>query len=271
MRIKRPLFWFLGAIISLVHTAHAHEFWVSMDEYQVETGTPMTAQLRVGENLKGVGYPYIPDRATRFDLVIGDTVTPVEARLGDRPALNMVAPKDGLVIVVHETSDLNLIYRELDKFRNFTTHKDYPDAVDRHLARGLPDTGFKETYRRYAKALVAVGDGAGADREVGLRTEIVALANPYTDDLSAGLPVLVLLDGDPRPNTQVEIFAKSPDSAVQVSQIRTDDTGRAVVKVAPGVEYLLDAVVLEDTGNDDPEQGAVWHSLWAALTFRVPQ
>jgi hypothetical protein len=81
----------------------------------------------------------------------------------------------------------------------------------------------------------------------------------------------VLLDGEPRPNTQVEIFAKSPDGAVQVSQIRTDDTGRAVVKVAPGVEYLLDAVVLEDTGNDDPEQGAVWHSLWAALTFRVPQ
>ena len=271
MRINRPLLWVLGAIITLAHGAHAHEFWVSMDEYQVETGTPMTAQLRVGESLKGVGYPYIPDRATRFDLVIGDTVTPVDARLGDRPALNMVAPEDGLVIVVHETSDLNLIYRDLSKFEKFTTHKDYPDAVEQHLARGLPDTDFKETYRRYAKALVAVGDGVGADRVVGLKTEIVALANPYTDDLSDGLPVLVLLDGEPRQNSQVEVFAKSPDGAVQVSQIRTDDTGRATVTVAPGVEYLLDAVVLEDTGNDDPEQGAVWHSLWAALTFRVPQ
>ena len=63
-----------------------------------------------------------------------------------------------------------------------------------------------ETYRRYAKSLVAVGDGKGSDRDVGLDTEIIALANPYTDDVSGGLPVLVTLYGEPRKDAQVETY-----------------------------------------------------------------
>jgi hypothetical protein len=39
------------------------------------------------------------------------------------------------------------------------------------------------------------------------------------------------------------------------------------IPVKSGHEYLLDAVVLRAA---DPDDGAVWETLWAALTFAVP-
>ena len=61
----------------------------------------------------------------------------------------------------------------------------------RHAARGLPELAFREAYTRYAKSLVAVGAGKGSDARVGLKIEVVAGANPYTDDLSGAMPVQV--------------------------------------------------------------------------------
>ncbi|MGR3640587.1 MAG: DUF4198 domain-containing protein, partial [Alterinioella nitratireducens] len=60
------------------------------------------------------------------------------------------------------------------------------------------------------------------------------MANPYTDDLSDGFPVLVLLEGEPRADVQVELFDRDPDGEVTVTLHRTDAEGRAVLPVEPG-------------------------------------
>ena len=65
-------------------------------------------------------------------------------------------------------------------------------------------------------------------------TEIVAEANPYTDDLTAGLPVRVLYQGTPRADAQGEIFDKSPGGDVEITLTRTDADGRALIPVTPG-------------------------------------
>ncbi|MEO0828903.1 MAG: DUF4198 domain-containing protein [Pseudomonadota bacterium] len=255
----------------LAQPVAAHEFWISPVKYIVPPGEAISADFRVGEKMSGSAYAFIDFRSERFDLVTQDGVVEVSSRMGDRPAINMLAPTGGLTAIVHETSDNTLTYDGMERFNNFTEHKDFAWAQAEHAARGLPDDGFVETYRRYAKALVAVGDGVGADQASGLRTEFVALANPYTDDVSAGLPVRLLFEGSPRAEAQVELFQKAPDGEVSVTFHRTDEEGRAVLPVKPGYEYLADAVMLFDTGNDDIEAGAVWHSIWAALTFMVPE
>lgn len=256
--------------LTLANPALAHEFWISPDSYVVPVGETMTAEFRVGEKLKGAAYAYIKFRAERFDIVTAKGSQPVPARMGDSPALNMEAPGEGLVVIVHETTDSTLTYKEWAKFQKFVAHKDFAGVLDRHKARGLPEAGFKESYRRHAKSLIAVGDGAGQDTAVGMETEIIAKTNPYTDDLTGGMIVDVLYQGEPRPDVQVELFEKAPDGAVEVTMHRTDDKGRAVLPVKPGHEYLADAVVLRTTGNDDPDAGPVWHSAWASLTFMVP-
>lgn len=247
----------------------AHEFWISPTEYRVAEGAPLMANIRVGEDFKGGAYAYAPPNVRRFEIVMGDQVMPVTGRAGDRPALNMAVPDQGLAIVVHVTRDYTLTYKEAEKWANFVNHKDFRGALERHVARGLPEVGFKERYSRYGKSLMAVGDGAGMDREVGLETEIVALANPYTDDLGAGFPVQVFYQGAPRANEQVELFEKSAESEVTITQHRTDDQGRVTLPVKAGHQYLVDSVVLREL-QPEGDSTAVWESLWASLTFEVP-
>ena len=225
------------------------------------------ARFRNGENFEGMNLAFFANRSARYAVVMDAAETEITPRMGDSPALDIAAPGDGLAVVIHETTPASLTYEDWAKFQAFADHKDFPNIRARHLARGWPETGFTESYTRHAKALIAVGRGVGADRATGLQTEFVALANPYTDDLSGGMPVQLLYRGAPRGNAQVEVFDRAPDGTVTVSLHRTDAEGRATIPVASGHVYLFDAVVLREAPTDSP---AVWETLWAALTFAVP-
>ena len=262
----------IALLVTLISTSASigHEFWISPNSYVVQPGETLIAQLRVGQKFDGFPYGYFPPRFARFDVVQGGEVVPVPGRIGDRPALKMTLPADGLWVVVHETTDSILTYDDYSMFEGFVIHKELGDTLALHTERGLPLTGFSEDYRRYAKSLIAVGDGQGADRAVGMRTEIVAEINPYTDDLAGGMRVRVLLDGAPRADTLVEIFDRGPGDEVSVTTTRTDADGRAVFAVQKGHEYLVDAVYMEALFPLAGAPGSVWKSHWAALTFMVP-
>ncbi|MGX9356447.1 DUF4198 domain-containing protein [Roseobacteraceae bacterium S113] len=264
----RPFTAALALLLPLAAPSAAHEFWIDPLAFTVPSGETIEADLRNGEGFEGSAFTYNPRRFRRFDFVLDGATTAVEGRPGDRPAARIEAPEDGLHVIVHETTDQKITYKDFAKFEAFLKHKDWPQLAAEHRARGLPEESFVERYSRYAKALVAVGDGAGADAPVGLQTEIVALANPYVEGLRE-MPVQVLLDGAPRAGAQVELFARAPDGAVAVSLHKADDQGVARLPVLPGHAYLADAVVIRAI---EPEQAGapVWESLWAALTFAVP-
>lgn len=229
----------------------------------------VVADIKVGENFKGTTLSYLPAQSARLGYVSAGIVTDFTPRLGDKPAVSLPAPAQGLLTLVYETKANTLTYREWQKFLNFTSHKAFPQAVEAHTARGLPQTGFKERYYRHVKSLIAVGQGAGADQALGLRLELVALDNPYTT--TKGVIAVQLLDnGAPRPMTQIEIFEMAPDDTVTVSTTTTDERGHARVPLRAGHRYLVDAVIMLDTGNDDVEDAPVWESRWAGLTFAVP-
>ena len=258
------------ALMLWTATAQAHEFWISPEAYVTPKGGEVQAQLRVGQEFGGASYAFNSNRFERFDLVIGDQVIPVTGRLGDTPALNMTAPAEGLITIVHETGDNLLTYKGMEKFTKFAKHKDFEWAVQSHAERGLPTERFTERYRRYAKSLVAVGNGVGADREVGMKTEIVALANPYTDQGNM-FPVKVLLDGKPRADAQIELFDKGLDGEVTITLHRTNAEGIGSFPVERGHAYLVDAVELLPLDEGDPTKFPVWVSVWASLTFMVPE
>jgi len=247
----------------------AHEFWIEPNAYQVSPGDALTGKLLVGENFKGSEQSYLPRNFRRFDMRCDGRMANVPGRAGNRPALAVKAPGDGLCVAIHVTQDFSLTYEEWAKFLAFVDHKDFPNVLAEHAARGLPETDFRETYSRHAKSLIAVGSGQGSDSAIGLATEIVAEANPYTDNVSGGMPIRVLYNGRPRANAQVELFAKSPGGSVDVTLHRTDGNGRVRLPVRAGYAYLADAVVIRAV---EPEKAGdpVWETLWASLTFAVP-
>lgn len=262
--------WLGLALAFSASLAQAHEFWLHPEDFTVAPDTQVRVNLRNGLHMVGVDLPYLPENLPRFEVISGDTVTPITSRVGDLPAITIAALDEGLAIFVTETSDLTVRYEKFDSFQRFADHKAMPEVIAQHRARGLPEAGFVETFRRYAKSLMAVGDGAGSDRAIGLRIEIVALANPYTDDMTNGMPLQVLMDGKPRAMARLAMFETAADGTVTETPYTTDANGQVTVPAKPGATYLADSVDIFALPNNDPAAGPVWHSDWASLTYAVP-
>jgi hypothetical protein len=223
----------------------AHELWLDAADYTVSRDGMLRADIVNGEDFEGARLSYLPRRFSRFEIVAGQQVQQVENRPGARPALEAAPMGVGLHILAYEAETARVGYETLEKFASFAAHKDFDGAVARHRARGLPETEFGEAYSRHVKALVQVG---------------------------AALPVQVLYQQAPRAGAQVELFEKAPDGSVAITYHRTDENGVATLPVTPGHAYLADAVVLREP---DPalaqERDVVWETLWAALTFAIPE
>lgn len=265
--ISRPLLAALALTLLTAMPGFGHEFWIEPEEFQVQSGAPLVAHFRNGQNFNGTDLAYFEKRSARFDLIQKGQVTPVQGRMGDVPALATTAPGDGLLVIVHETAPSTLTYTDWDKFDAFATHKGFGDVKSRHLARGLSEDRFTESYIRYAKALVGVGAASGADRQTGMEIEFVARSNPYAQPGADSFVATLYYQGAPRGDAQVEIFARAPDGQVVTTFYRTDQNGDVTVPVQPGFAYLMDAVVLRAPPDGSPH---AWETLWASLCFSRP-
>ena len=260
-------------ILSLIfaNPVYAHEFWISPVKYEIGIDEPIEAHNRVGQNFIGGSYSFLERDANRHEVMQAGKKTKITARNGDRPAFQLEGLPNGLAILVHETTNSTLTYRDFEKFKGFVKHKAFEGLPQAHISRGLPKTDFVESYSRFAKSLIAIGDGEGKDVSVGHRIEIIALTNPYTDDVSNGMHVQVLMAGQPRADVQVELFERpfNSDGEAQISLHTTDINGIAIFPVKVGHEYMVDNVALipiEPKVEGDP----VWQSIWANLTFYIP-
>jgi uncharacterized GH25 family protein len=265
----RMILFCLGLLAS---PALGHEFWLEPSEYQPATDAMLDARIVNGQNFGGIEIAYFPQRFTRFEVIHGETVAPVEQRMGNSPALQVPTLGEGLTVVVYQSTNASVTYESFYKFARFAWHKDFEGAITAHVTDGLPLAGFNEVYSRYVKTLFGVGTGAGADARAGLETEFVALDNPYTDDVSAGMRVQLFYGDQVRANAQVEVFEKPLETDVTPVLYQTDAQGIAVISVLPGHDYLVNAVVLRrpDAGLA-AEFDAVWETLWASLTFAIPE
>lgn len=263
----------LGAIMAMMTVeASAHEFWIEPQHWISPPDQKLSIALRIGSDFSGFQQVYMPAKFTRFHLVSPQHVTDIKGRLGDRPAGRIHPVQSGLHLLQHITTDEFIKYSDLGTFISFTLEKGIADAEGWHIRRALPEAGFVEQYRRYAKALVAIGEGQGQDRTLGMAVEITALDNPYHlkgDQLRLRLD----RDGAAWPHVQVTVFARPLDHPAGPAihhTYRSDDQGRVTITVPKGSVYLVDAVSLDDIDPATSKYGAVWQTRWASLTFARP-
>ncbi len=257
-------------------TAAAHEFWIEAEDYRIEVGAPLVANLRVGQNFRGSRLGFLPDRFRRFDIVGPLGPIAITSRLGDAPAVDQVLDESGAHTVVHVTTDSTLTYETLEKFAAFAATHGLDERVAEHAARGLPQTDFREAYSRSVKALVQVGPTGGEvvrDTALGLPIEIVVEDDPYAEPHPEAVRVQALYDGQPISNALISVFSKDPsDSERTADQIdmRADAEGRASVPITGGRRYLLNVVVLREPSAElAAQEEVVWESLWGSTTFEI--
>ncbi|MGR3322248.1 MAG: DUF4198 domain-containing protein [Pseudooceanicola sp.] len=258
----------LGLAALLAAPARAHELWLEAEEWQVQPGETIRADIINGQLLSGVRLPWRDDRLTRAEHVTPSGTRELRGRLGDIPAIDVEASEPGLHVLVYEAAPTTVTYSDFDKFRSFTEEKGLERAYETHLERDLPQDRVKEVYTRHVKALVAVGEGAGSDEVRGMEIEILAETNPYALARGEAMVVRLFYRDAPAADAPMTIFRKAADGTVTTTLIRTDAEGRARFDVEPGVEYLVDSVVLREAGQEEAaEHNALWRSLWAGLTF----
>jgi uncharacterized GH25 family protein len=135
--------------------------------------------------------------------------------------------------------------------------------------QNLLDKPGRESYRRCSKTLVQVGpsslDTVGTFAwRAGLPLELVPEQNPYTLKTGAALTVLLLADGQPLPNTLVQVWQRSPDKPTQIFRLHSNQKGRVLFRLqAPG-NYMVSAVQMVPATD---RQVADWQSTWSTLTF----
>ena len=270
MKDLKIIVWICLCIFALPRISVSHELWLDSKTFQIESSQILEIDMRNGENFNGISLSFFENRIKQFFWGQNGTRTDVTSRAGDVPAMRTSIPTEGLVSIVYESTPSFLTYTNWDKFVNFVVHKDLGNAIERHQKNGWPKERFKEVYHRYSKALIGVGHSKGADENFGLETEFVALQNPYVDRLSENILLQLFYQNAPRANAQVEVFERNEREEVKVFLLRTDADGQVLVPVQSGHDYLIDSVVLREFASEE-ENGPLWESLWAALTFSVPE
>jgi len=268
INIRKPIIT-LGLFAAAL-SAHAHEFWIQPHAYRLEAGSPLVADVRVGMDFGGNQMAYLPSTINAFNITDADGPYKIEGRIGDIPAVNITPTGDGLQILNLFSTSSVLTWDEFQKFDDFVNLHGMSWVLERHAARGLPDVGFKEAYTRFVKSLVAIGGGAGQDHFTGMFFELVAGKNPYTDNMSGGMPITVLFKGEPLPDKQVDLFYRNLDGQVSRLSVQSDANGRALIPNIGDGEYMVNVVhMIEPFPEDQARTGVAWHSLWGSITYAI--
>ena len=112
-------------LVLTVPSAAAHEFWLEPMVPRVAERGALQADVRVGQNMVGTSYSYIPEWFKSFEIIENGVRRPVDSFIGDRPAVNEPATADGLAQIVYRSKPDFLTYKVLDKFVSFAAKEGF--------------------------------------------------------------------------------------------------------------------------------------------------
>jgi len=247
----------------------SHEFWIQPEQAEIAVGGQINAVTYVGSHFEGEQLPNYASMQRIVDVTLGDKTETVFGPEGQMPALQVPSLGEGLHVLRIQSRDFQLTYESYDKYLAFLEEAQRPELAAEHDARGLPRDGIREVYFRYAKSLVAVGAGGGADRFMGMPFELIALTNPYTQTPGDMRFELRFVE-KPLPDAALHIFHRATDGTVDNIRLRTDAAGVVTVPSAKPGFYMVNAIhILPASPRMEHLLGASWQSLWASMTYAV--
>lgn len=250
--------------------AHAHEFWIEPVNPTINVGDPLEARTFIGMEFDGDEVANYPSMQVLFDITLGDDTRLLNGAPDQRPAVATSALGEGLHVLRYQSRDFQLTYDSYDDFLAFLTEADRMDLAAEHDARGLSRDAIREVYFRYAKSLIAVGHGEGADKFLGMPWELIAMTNPYTAAQGTPMQFELRFNGDIAADEAAMVFIRDADEVVSSIVLRSDDLGIITVPSDIKGTYLLNAIkILPASPRMETLLGASWQSLWASTTYAI--
>ena len=262
----------LSAVLLLATSLPAlcHQFWLDPDHAIVAADERVNVHIFIGSDFKGEELGNFPEMQDTVDLYVGGQQYKIAGRMGDLPAFTFQPEVTGLHILRYQSIENLVTYASYDLYLKFLKEAEREDLAAVTEARGIPHDAITEVFIRYAKALIAAGDGAGADLFTGMPFELVAQENPYQRSGDT-VTFAVLLKGKPAPGAPLHLFIRKPDGSIdEATRLRSDADGKVEVPTLESGFYMLNAIqIFPATPRMEALQQASWQSLWASTTFEI--
>ena len=126
----------------------------------------------------------------------------------------------------------------------------------------------REMYTKFAKTYVVAGQPTAIfNQPLGLKIEIVPLADPAVLKPGSTLPVQLLYNGKPLADVQMEIATSTKPTVKATLKIagRTNAEGKLDILIENPGKIRLHAVTMDRVNATTHD----WESFWASLTFEV--
>lgn len=261
----RPTFLALLAFALGALPAAAHDFWLEPAAFRPARDARIGVELKVGERLVGDAVPRKAERIARFTCTTSAGESAVLGIEDQAPAGLLRCATPGLAWLAY-VSRATRIDLDAAKFEAYLVEEGLDGVLATRKARGESASPGREAYRRSAKALLVVGDGAhdGFDRVLGLPLELVPKQDPSQLLPGGVLEFVVLYEGAPLANALVGCRSKA--DVEHETRVRSDAQGRVRLTLATAGEHLVRVVHMTAAPKDS---GADWLSTWGSLTFDV--
>lgn len=238
--------------------------WVQPGDFTPAKGMRLLIRLLVGHDQEIDEVERKPERIVSFALHGAGKSETIQGRAKDKPAGKIQMGGDGIYTIVYQSTHA-YIELEADAFTRYLGDEGLEHVIEERARLGESDRKGQESYARYCKALVRVGNAQkGFDRKIGLPIELVALTNPFTAGKGKKLRFALEFEGEPLANALVELV--SLDDLTRKFQARTGKDGR-VSFTMPGPGKWM--VATTHMRRAPKALKGDWQSFWASLAFQV--
>lgn len=245
--------------------AAAHDLWIEPSTFHPAPGATVAVRLRVGQNFVGEPLPRYERLLERFVLSSSDGDRAIDGKEGDEPAGSIAIPSSGVHLVGYRSNN-SYLSLEPRKFDDYLKDEGLERVIALRGQKGQSEEPSREFFARCAKALLSAGNGprTGFDRVLGFTFEIIPEKDPEGWRPRRALPFRLLYEGKPLAGALV--VAMPQQTPAEKLSARTDTNGRVAFALPHAGVWLVKAVhMLEADGRK-----ADWQSLWASLTFEIP-
>lgn len=246
----------------IISSLYGHDLYLMPQKFRPAKGETILLSVHTGDSFPMSEQPVDPARLTAFPALPESSW-----RMLNKATHATVTAQDGSQYFAVQ-SKARFLEMEPAKFDDYLKEEGLTAQLALRKEKNEANSKSREMYAKFAKTYVVAGNpNATFSKPLGLKIEIVPLADPAGLKPGARLPVQLLYKGKPLADVQMEIATSTGPTKKAILQIagRTNREGKLDIAIPSAGKIRLHAVAMDRVSEPTHD----WESNWASLTFEV--
>jgi uncharacterized GH25 family protein len=264
MNLRLGIFCFIMLLCLL---AQAHEFWLSPDKFICKPGEELKINFNVGENFNAEPWDVKLSRVEKIELHHLNNSIDLKPNVkeGMKENLSVTLKEEGTHLITMQTTN-SFIELEADKFNEYLKEDGLDDALQYREQHGLIDKTGKESYTRFTKLLIQVGDKYDETykKSAGFPLEIFVEKNPGNIKVGELVKFKIVFQNKPLFGAKVMVWNRY-DNRTTIQPVYTLKNGIVEARISSKGPWMVSVVKMIPS----QDKSADWQSYWGSLVFGV--